>query len=88
MSKLQFGSVPQDVKGFNWYVEKVTFGAAAGHGVMQGIVWAIPKEMCEDLGTAHGQPGRQLCPDRLGRSERVGTRASFHVGPRGRLRRR
>lgn len=50
VSKLQVGSVPQDVKGFDWYMEKVTFGAAAGHGVMQGVVWAIPKEMFERLG--------------------------------------
>ncbi len=50
VSKLQVGSVPQDVKGFDWYVEKVTFGAAAHHGVMQGVVWAIPKEMFEHLG--------------------------------------
>lgn len=50
VSKLQISSVPQDVKGFGWYVEKVTFGAAANHGVMQGVVWAIPKEMFEDLG--------------------------------------
>lgn len=50
LSKLQIGSVPQGVKGFNWYVEKVTFGAAAGHGVMQGVVWALPKPMFELLG--------------------------------------
>lgn len=50
ISKLQVGSVPQEVKGFDWYVEKVTFGAAAAHGVMQGVVWAIPKEMFEHLG--------------------------------------
>lgn len=50
VSKVQFGSVPQDVKGFDWYVENVTFGAAADHGVMQGVVWAIPKEMFESLG--------------------------------------
>lgn len=47
---MQFGNVPQGVKGFDWYVEKVTFGAAAEHGVMQGVVWAIPKEMFEQLG--------------------------------------
>ena len=34
VSKRQLGSVPQDVNGFDWYVEKVTFGAAADHGVM------------------------------------------------------
>lgn len=50
MSKLQVGSVPQGVKGFDWYVEKVTVPAAAKHGVMQGVVWAIPKEMFELLG--------------------------------------
>lgn len=50
MSKLQVGTVPQGVKGFEWYVEKVTVPAAAHHGVMQGVVWAIPKEMFELLG--------------------------------------
>jgi hypothetical protein len=37
------GSVPQGVKGFDWYVEKVTVPAAHSHGSMQGVVWAIPK---------------------------------------------
>lgn len=50
VSKLQFGAVPQGVKGFDWYVEKVTVPAAGGHGVMQGVVWAIPKGMFELLG--------------------------------------
>lgn len=50
VSKLQLGAVPQDVKGFDWYVEKVTVPAARGHGVMQGVMWAIPKEMFEMLG--------------------------------------
>ena len=50
MSKLQVGNVPQGVKGFDWYVEKVTVPAASSHGVMQGVVWAIPKEMFELLG--------------------------------------
>jgi hypothetical protein len=50
MSKLQVGNVPQGVKGFDWYVEKVTVPASARHGVMQGIVWAIPKRMFELLG--------------------------------------
>jgi len=42
--------VPQGVNGFDWYVEKVTVPAAHSHGVMQGVVWAIPKEMFELLG--------------------------------------
>ena len=50
MSKLQVGTVPQGVKGFDWYVEKVTVPAAAHHGVMPSVVWAIPKEMFELLG--------------------------------------
>lgn len=50
IAKLQVGSVPQGVKGFGWYVEKVTVPAAHSHGVMQGGVWAIPKEMFELLG--------------------------------------
>lgn len=50
ISKLQVGSVPQGVKGFDWYVEKVTVPASHSHGVMQGVVWAIPKEMFELLG--------------------------------------
>jgi hypothetical protein len=50
VAKLQVGSVPQGVKGFDWYVEKVTVPAAHSHGVMQGIVWAIPKELFELLG--------------------------------------
>jgi len=50
IAKLQVGSVPQGIKGFDWYVEKVTVPAAHSHGVMQGVVWAIPKEMFELLG--------------------------------------
>jgi hypothetical protein len=50
MSRLRVGSVPQGVKGFGWYVEKVTVPPAAKHGVMQGVVWAIPREMFELLG--------------------------------------
>ena len=50
IAKLQVGSVPQGVKGFDWYVEKVTVPAAHSHGVMQGVVWAIPNEMFELLG--------------------------------------
>jgi hypothetical protein len=50
IAKLQIGSVPQGVKGFDWYVEKVTVPAAHSHGVMQGVVWAIPKDMFELLG--------------------------------------
>jgi hypothetical protein len=50
IAKMQVESVPQGVKGFDWYIEKVTVPAAHSHGVMQGVVWAIPKEMFELLG--------------------------------------
>ena len=42
--------MPQAVKGFDWYVEKVTVPPSAHHGVMQGVVWAIPKDMFALLG--------------------------------------
>ncbi len=50
VSKLEVGNVPQGVKGFEWYVERITVAATAGHGVMHGVVWAIPKDMFELLG--------------------------------------
>ena len=50
VATLQVGSVPQAVKGFDWYVEKVTVPPSTHHGVMQGVVWAIPKDMFELLG--------------------------------------
>ncbi|MHB8394351.1 MAG: hypothetical protein ACYDC5_07595 [Candidatus Dormibacteria bacterium] len=49
LSKLQIGNVPQGVSGFDWYVEKVTFGSET-RGLMQGVVWALPKEMFIKLG--------------------------------------
>ena len=49
LSKLQIGTVPQGVPGFDWYVEKVTFGSEK-RGLMQGVVWALPKEMFIKLG--------------------------------------
>ena len=50
IAKLQVGTVPQGVKGFDWYVEKVTVPPAHSHGLMQGVGWAIPREMFELLG--------------------------------------
>lgn len=50
LSKLQIGSVPPSAAGYNWYVEKVTTGAASKHGVMQGVMWSIPRTMFESLG--------------------------------------
>lgn len=50
ISRLKVGSVPQDVKGFGWHVEKVTVPPSSRHGVLQGVVWTIPREMFELLG--------------------------------------
>ena len=50
LSKVKVGNVPQGVKGFDGYVEKVTFGPSQSRGVMQGVVWALPKTMFERLG--------------------------------------
>jgi hypothetical protein len=50
LSKLQVGSVPQGAPGFDWYVEKVSTAGVKGRGVLQGIMWSLPKEMFEALG--------------------------------------
>lgn len=48
LAKLKLGSVPQGIKGFEWSAAKVTF--ASEQGVMQGVMWTLPKKMFEDLG--------------------------------------
>jgi hypothetical protein len=50
LSKLQIGSVPQGARGFGWYVDKVTTAGVEGRGVLQGVMWSIPKKMFETLG--------------------------------------
>jgi hypothetical protein len=50
LAKLKLGSVPQGVKGFDWSAGKVTFGSKEQHGVMQGVMWTLPKAMFELLG--------------------------------------
>jgi len=47
ISKLQISSVPQ-TGDFRWSVSKVTFGYK--QGVMQGVVWTLPKSVFELLG--------------------------------------
>ncbi len=47
LAKLQINTVPQ-AEGFEWSVSKVTFGSRLG--VMQGVVWALPREMFAQLG--------------------------------------
>jgi hypothetical protein len=50
LSKLQIGTVPSSAAGFEWYVDKVTTAGHAGRGVMQGVMWSVPKTMFEALG--------------------------------------
>ncbi len=51
ISKLQVTSVPQS-GDFNWSVGKVTFGSLHGakQGVMQGVMWTLPRPMFQRLG--------------------------------------
>ena len=47
IAKLQINSVPPD-SDLAWSVEKVTYGS--DQGVMQGVVWTLPKKVFEVLG--------------------------------------
>jgi len=50
LGKLQVGTVPQGANGFEWYVEKVTTAGVEGRGILQGVMWSLPKKMFEELG--------------------------------------
>lgn len=47
IAKMQINTVPPS-EGFNWSVRKVTFGS--GQGVMQGVMWSLPRQMFVELG--------------------------------------
>jgi len=47
VSKLQVSSVPQ-TSNLKWSVGKVTFGSK--HGVMQGVMWTLPRSVFQLLG--------------------------------------
>ena len=49
LAQMKLNSVPQ-VKGFEWSAAKVTFGSPEHGGVMQGVVWTLPKSMFAELG--------------------------------------
>jgi hypothetical protein len=49
LAQIKLGSVPQ-IKGFEWSASKVTFGNKEHGGVMQGVVWTLPKSMFAELG--------------------------------------
>jgi hypothetical protein len=48
VAKLQLNDVPR-ADGFDWSVAKVTFGSRK-YGVMQGVMWTLPKKMFTVLG--------------------------------------
>jgi hypothetical protein len=50
LAKVKVGSIPQGAKGFEWSAGKVTFNSKELHGVMQGVMWTLPKQMFELLG--------------------------------------
>jgi len=50
LSKLRIGSVPQGPQGYDWFVKKVTTSGVSHRGVMQGVMWSLPKDMFMDLG--------------------------------------
>lgn len=73
LAQLKLESVPQ-VKGFEWSATKVTFGDKEHGGVMQGIVWTLPKSMFAELGgRLTGSLAVSFLPDReqLGESQEV-----------------
>ena len=85
LAKLQIGSVPQGVKGFDWSVGKVTFGSKKLHGVMQGVMWTLPREMFEIAGwSSHGESCAQLHPqsESVERRRPVATAIGGHSRPR------
>jgi hypothetical protein len=45
--------VRQGIEEFDWYNEKVTVPAAARHGVMEGVVWTIPRR-CSSFSARYG----------------------------------
>jgi hypothetical protein len=49
LAQLKLDSVPQ-VKGFEWSATKVTFGNREHGGVVQGVLWTLPKSMFAELG--------------------------------------
>ena len=49
LARTKLGSVPQ-VSGFEWSATKVTFGSREHGGVMQGVMWTLPKSMFTELG--------------------------------------
>jgi hypothetical protein len=63
IAKMKINSVPQ-ARGFEWSVGKVTFGSE--RGVMQGVMWALPKLMFEELGgRLTGSVAVSFIPDRV-----------------------
>ncbi|MGH2515148.1 MAG: hypothetical protein ACRDHP_05785 [Ktedonobacterales bacterium] len=70
IAKLQINSVPQ-VADFAWSVGKITMKHAP-YGVMQGIMWTLPKRMFTDLGSRlTGSVALSFVPAHLQQSDTV-----------------
>jgi hypothetical protein len=73
IAKMQINSVPQ-TEGFEWSVGKVTFGSPLG--VMQGVMWRLPKRMFVDLGgRLTGSIALSFIPSQVQKPETIGTGA-------------
>jgi hypothetical protein len=51
LAKMKPGSVPPDMKGFEWHVMTVAFGSPPRGGVMSGVSWVLPRAMFQTLGS-------------------------------------
>lgn len=75
IAKVKVNSVPQ-VKGFEWSVSKMTF-VSEHRGVMQGVMWELPKTMFEELGgRLTGSVAVSFVPDHRQDGDAVASEAS------------
>ena len=76
VSKLQVSSVPSG-SDLKWSVDKVTFGS--GRGVMQGVMWTIPRAAFDRLGgRLTGSLAVSFLPARSQEPGRVRDLPSYH----------
>jgi hypothetical protein len=73
IARMQIKSVPQ-TDGFEWSVAKVSFGSSLG--VMQGVMWRLPKRMFVELGgRLTGSLALSFIPSQVQTPDTVGTSA-------------
>jgi hypothetical protein len=75
LAQIKLTSVPQ-IKGFEWSAGKVTFGNKEHGGVMQGVMWTLPKSMFAELGgRLTGSLAVSFIPDNQQKAGEVATAA-------------